>query len=121
MKGGSNRVLLATDGDLNVGITDDAALVGLIKEKAGSGVFLTVLGFGQGNLQDEKMEKLADNGNGIYAYIDGAREARKVLVEQLTGSTVTIATRPRPAACRPGRGGRAQVMPWSRYALACVW
>ena len=91
VKGGSNRVLLATDGDLNVGITDDAALVGLIKEKAGSGVFLTVLGFGQGNLQDEKMEKLADNGNGVYAYVDGAREARKVLVEQLTGSTVTIA------------------------------
>ena len=54
-------------------------------------MFLTVLGYGQGNLQDEKMEKLADNGNGIYAYIDGAREARKVLVEQLTGSTVTIA------------------------------
>ncbi|MFM7075023.1 MAG: von Willebrand factor type A domain-containing protein [Planctomycetaceae bacterium] len=91
VKGGSNRVLLATDGDLNVGITDDAALVGLIKEKAGSGVFLTVLGFGRGNLQDEKMEKLADNGNGLYAYLDSAREARKVLVEQLTGSTVTIA------------------------------
>jgi len=91
VKGGSNRVVLATDGDLNVGITDDAALVELIKRKASGGVFLTVLGYGQGNLQDEKMEKLADNGNGIYAYIDGAREARKVLVEQLTGSTVTIA------------------------------
>ena len=91
VKGGSNRVLLATDGDLNVGITDDAALVGLIREKAASGVFLTVLGFGRGNLQDEKMEKLADNGNGIYAYVDGAREARKVLVEQLTGSTLSIA------------------------------
>ena len=91
VKGGSNRVVLATDGDLNVGVTDDAALVALIKQKASSGVFLTVLGYGQGNLQDEKMEKLADNGNGIYAYIDGAREARKVLVEQLTGSTVTIA------------------------------
>ena len=91
VKGGSNRVVLATDGDLNVGVTNDAALVELIKQKASSGVFLTVLGYGQGNLQDEKMEKLADNGNGIYAYIDGAREARKVLVEQLTGSTVTIA------------------------------
>ena len=91
VKGGSNRVVLATDGDLNVGVTNDAALVALIKQKASSGVFLTVLGYGQGNLQDEKMEKLADNGNGIYAYIDGAREARKVLVEQLTGSTVTIA------------------------------
>jgi secreted protein with Ig-like and vWFA domain len=91
VKGGSNRVVLATDGDLNVGVTSDAALVELIKQKALGGVFLTVLGYGQGNLQDEKMEKLADNGNGIYAYIDGAREARKVLVEQLTGSTVTIA------------------------------
>jgi Ca-activated chloride channel family protein len=91
VKGGSNRVVLATDGDLNVGVTSDAALVELIKQKASGGVFLTVLGYGQGNLQDEKMEKLADNGNGIYAYIDGAREARKVLVEQLTGSTVTSA------------------------------
>jgi len=91
VKGGSNRVILATDGDLNVGVTSDTELVELIKKKASGGVFLTVLGYGQGNLQDEKMEKLADNGNGIYAYIDGAREARKVLVEQLTGSTVTIA------------------------------
>jgi secreted protein with Ig-like and vWFA domain len=89
--GGANRVILATDGDLNVGITDDAALVDLITKKAKGGTFLTVLGFGQGNLQDEKMEKLADKGNGVYAYIDGVREARKVLVEQLTGSTLTIA------------------------------
>jgi Ca-activated chloride channel family protein len=89
--GGANRVILATDGDLNVGVTSTTALTDLIKEKAKGGVFLTVLGFGEGNLQDEKMEALADNGNGIYAYIDGVREARKVLVEQLTGSTVTIA------------------------------
>ncbi|MBU6275486.1 MAG: von Willebrand factor type A domain-containing protein [Planctomycetes bacterium] len=89
--GGANRVILCTDGDLNVGITDDAALVKLIRAKAAEGTFLTVLGFGQGNLQDEKMEKLADNGNGLYAYVDSLREARKVLVEQLTGSTVTIA------------------------------
>jgi Ca-activated chloride channel family protein len=89
--GGSNRVILATDGDLNVGVTSTAALIDLIKEKAAGGTFLTVLGFGEGNLQDDKMEALADNGNGVYAYIDGVREARKVLVEQLTGSTVTIA------------------------------
>jgi Ca-activated chloride channel family protein len=89
--GGVNRVILATDGDLNVGVTSDEALVDLIKRKAAGGTFLTVLGFGEGNLQDAKMEKIADNGNGIYAYIDGAREARKVLVEQLTGSTITIA------------------------------
>jgi len=89
--GGANRVILATDGDLNVGITDDDALVDLIKAQAKGGTFLTALGFGQGNLQDEKMEKLADNGNGVYAYVDGVREARKVLVEQLTGSTIAIA------------------------------
>jgi len=89
--GGANRVIIATDGDLNVGVTSNEALVDLIRQKAASGTFLTVLGFGEGNLQDAKMEKLADNGNGVYAYIDGAREARKVLVEQLTGSTITIA------------------------------
>ncbi len=90
-QGGANRVILATDGDLNVGITSDDALVELITRMAKGGTFLTVLGFGQGNLQDEKMEKLANKGNGVYAYIDSVREARKVLVEQLTGSTVTIA------------------------------
>lgn len=89
--GGANRVILCTDGDLNVGITSDAELVELIRKQARGGTFLTVLGFGDGNLQDEKMEKLADNGNGVYAIIDGVREARKVLVEQLTGSTITIA------------------------------
>jgi Ca-activated chloride channel family protein len=91
VEGGTNRVILCTDGDLNVGITDDDALVQLIKQKAGGGTFLTVLGFGEGNLKDAKMEKLADNGNGLYAYIDSVREARKVLVEQMTGSTITIA------------------------------
>ena len=91
VEGGANRVLLATDGDLNVGITSDDALESLVRQKAKSGVFLTVLGFGEGNLQDAKMERIADNGNGIYAYIDGLREARKVLVEQLTGSTITVA------------------------------
>ncbi|MFM9057785.1 MAG: von Willebrand factor type A domain-containing protein [Planctomycetaceae bacterium] len=89
--GGANRVILCTDGDLNVGVTSDAALVALVQEKARGGTFLTVLGFGQGNLQDAKMEAIADKGNGVYAYVDGVREARKVLVEQLTGSTITIA------------------------------
>jgi Ca-activated chloride channel family protein len=91
IKEGANRVILATDGDLNVGITDDDALVKLITEKAESGVFLTVLGFGEGNLKDGKLEKLADNGNGMYAYVDSLREARKVLVEQISSSLVTIA------------------------------
>ena len=91
INGGSNRVILATDGDLNVGITDDNALVELIKRKASEGVFLTVLGFGTGNLKDGKLEKLADNGNGMYAYIDSFREAHKVLIEQMSGSLETIA------------------------------
>jgi Ca-activated chloride channel family protein len=91
VEGGVNRVILATDGDLNVGITDDGELVKLIRKKAKSGVFLTVLGFGTGNLKDAKMEKLADHGNGIYAYVDSLREARKVLMEQVSGSLVTIA------------------------------
>jgi Ca-activated chloride channel family protein len=91
VRGGVNRVILATDGDLNVGITDDRALANLITAKAAGGTFLTVLGVGSGNLQDEKLETIAAHGNGIYAYLDGAREARKVLVEQLTGSTITIA------------------------------
>ncbi|MCD4727572.1 MAG: VWA domain-containing protein, partial [Pirellulales bacterium] len=88
---GINRVILCTDGDLNVGITNDDDLVRLIEEKAKSGVFLTVLGFGTGNLKDSKMEKLADHGNGLYAYIDSLREARRVLIEQMTGSLATIA------------------------------
>ena len=91
INGGSNRVLLATDGDLNVGVTDDGALVELIKRKASEGVFLTVLGFGTGNLKDGKLEQLADNGNGMYAYIDNFREAHKVLIEQMSGSLETIA------------------------------
>lgn len=91
VEGGVNRVFLCTDGDLNVGITNDDDLVRLIERKAKTGVFLTVLGFGTGNLKDGKLEKLADKGNGIYAYIDGLREAHRVLVEQMTGSLVTIA------------------------------
>jgi Ca-activated chloride channel family protein len=90
-KEGTNRVILATDGDLNVGVTDDESLVQLIKQKAAGGVFLTVLGFGEGNLKDAKMERLADNGNGLFAYIDSVREGRKVLIEQMSGSLVTIA------------------------------
>jgi Ca-activated chloride channel family protein len=89
--GGVNRVILATDGDFNVGVTDDGALQTLIAEKAKSKVFLTVLGFGRGNLQDAKMEGLADKGNGNYHYIDTPREAHKVLVEEAGGNLVTIA------------------------------
>ena len=91
IKGGVNKVILATDGDLNVGVTSDDALVRMIKQKASEGVFLTVLGFGTGNIKDAKLEQVADNGNGHYAYIDNTREAHRVLVEQMSGSLVTIA------------------------------
>jgi len=90
-KGGINRVILATDGDFNVGATNRTELVELIEEKRKSGVFLSVLGFGTGNMQDSTMEMLADKGNGNYAYIDSKAEARKVLVEEAGGTLVTIA------------------------------
>jgi len=89
--GGTNRVILCTDGDFNVGITDRGDLVRLIEEKARRKVFLSVLGFGMGNLKDDLMEQLADKGDGNYAYIDTMLEARKVLSEQLSGTLVTIA------------------------------
>jgi len=91
VSGGVNRVILATDGDFNVGTTSEGDLTRLIEEKAKSGVFLTVLGFGMGNYKDDTLEKLADKGNGNYAYIDTAAEARKALVEQAGGMLVTIA------------------------------
>jgi Ca-activated chloride channel family protein len=89
--GAVNRVILATDGDFNVGITDRGALVRLIEAKRERGVQLTVLGFGMGNLKDATMENLADKGNGNYAYIDSISEARKVLVTEAGGTLVTIA------------------------------
>ena len=88
---GNNRVILATDGDFNVGQSSDAELVDIIEEKRDKGIFLSVLGFGTGNYKDAKMEKLADNGNGNYAYIDNINEARKVLVNEITGTLYTIA------------------------------
>lgn len=89
--GGVNRVILATDGDFNMGVTDRGDLIRLIQEKAKSGVFLTALGFGMGNYKDATLEQLADRGHGAYAYIDSAREARKVLAEQVNGTLATIA------------------------------
>ncbi len=89
--GGNNRVILATDGDFNLGTSSDGALVRLIEKKRGQGTFLTVLGFGSGNLKDSKMEKLADHGNGNFAYIDNMLEARKVLVTEFGGTLFTIA------------------------------
>lgn len=89
--GGVNRVVLATDGDFNVGITDLGSLTRLIEQKRESGVFLSVLGFGSGNLKDSTMEALADRGNGNYAYIDSMREAQRALVRESGGTLVTLA------------------------------
>jgi Ca-activated chloride channel family protein len=91
IRGGVNRVVLATDGDFNVGVTSQDALVRLIEQERESGVFLSVLGVGTGNLKDSTMEKLADKGNGNYAYLDSMHEARKVLVRELGGTLTTIA------------------------------
>lgn len=90
-KGGINRVILATDGDFNVGVSSEGELTRLVEEKAKSGVALTVLGLGMGNYKDSMLEKLADKGNGNYAYLDTLSEAKKVLVEQASGTLVTIA------------------------------
>ncbi|PIQ49301.1 MAG: hypothetical protein COW03_05755 [Cytophagales bacterium CG12_big_fil_rev_8_21_14_0_65_40_12] len=91
IKDGNNRVILATDGDFNVGASSDKAMEDLIEEKRDEGVFLTVLGFGMGNYKDSKMEVLADKGNGNHAYIDNILEAKKVLVTEFGGTLFTIA------------------------------
>jgi Ca-activated chloride channel family protein len=88
---GNNRVILATDGDFNVGESSNASMERLIEEKRKDGIFLTVLGYGMGNYKDSKMETLADKGNGNYAYIDNITEARKVLVNEFGGTLFTIA------------------------------
>jgi Ca-activated chloride channel homolog len=91
LKSGNNRVILASDGDFNVGVSSDEELVKLIEKERQSGVFLTILGLGMGNLKDAKMEQLANKGNGNYAYIDSLMEAKKVLVKELGSTLFTIA------------------------------
>ncbi len=91
IEGGNNRIILATDGDFNVGASSNAEMQRLIEEKRDQGIFLTVLGFGMGNYKDSKMEILADKGNGNYAYIDNILEAKKVLVTEFGGTLFTIA------------------------------
>ena len=91
LENGNNRVILATDGDFNVGISSDDELVRLIEEERNQDIFLSVLGFGSGNLKDSKMEQLADKGNGNYAYIDNLLEAKKVLVKEMGSTLFTIA------------------------------
>ena len=89
--GGNNRVVLATDGDFNVGVSDNKGLEDLISTKREENIFLSVLGFGMGNYKSDKMQTLADKGNGIHAYIDDIQEARKVLIKEFTGSMFTLA------------------------------
>ncbi len=92
IQGGTNRVVLCTDGDFNVGVTSTAELQRMVEKKAkDTGVFLSVLGFGRGNLNDAMMETISNHGNGNYHYVDNQREARKVLVEEMAGTLVTIA------------------------------
>ncbi|MDF1559916.1 MAG: von Willebrand factor type A domain-containing protein [Bacteroidales bacterium] len=91
IKGGNNRIILATDGDFNVGVSDNVSMEKLVEEKRGLGVYMTVLGFGMGNIKDDKMEIIADKGNGNYAYIDNIQEARRVLVQEFGGTLFTIA------------------------------
>lgn len=91
IEGGNNRIILATDGDLNVGVSEPDELERLIEDKRDSGVYLSVLGFGTGNIKDNNMERLADCGNGNYAYIDSLFEAKKVMVEEMGATFVTVA------------------------------
>ncbi|HEX4998068.1 MAG TPA: YfbK domain-containing protein, partial [Terriglobia bacterium] len=91
IEGGVNRVVLMTDGDFNVGVTSQNELISMIEDKARNGIFLSVLGVGTGNLRDNTMEKLADKGHGNYAYIDSTSEARKVLVDQMASTFITVA------------------------------
>ncbi len=89
--GGNNRIILATDGDFNIGASSDAEMERLIEKERSRGIFMTVLGFGMGNYKDDKMEIIADKGNGNYAYIDNIQEARKVLVSEFGGTLFTVA------------------------------
>ena len=91
IEGGNNRVILATDGDLNIGASSESELVNLIESKRDKGVYLSVLGFGTGNYKDDKLEAIADNGNGNYSYIDSVDEAHRVLVQEMAGTLYTIA------------------------------
>jgi Ca-activated chloride channel family protein len=91
IKNGNNRVLIATDGDFNVGASSDGEMTRLIESKRDDGIFLTVLGFGMGNYKDSKMESIADHGNGNYFYIDNIGEAQKTLVDELDGTLYAIA------------------------------
>jgi len=91
IEGGDNRIILATDGGLNVGISSESELIRLVEEKRENGVYLSVLGFGTGNYKDNRLEAIADYGNGNYSYIDCEREAERVLVKEMSGTLITVA------------------------------
>lgn len=91
IEGGNNRIIMASDGDLNVGIFDPKQLKKFVEEKRDAGIYLSVLGFGSGNFRDDNMEALADNGNGVYYYIDGEVEAEKIFGSELTSTLTTVA------------------------------
>lgn len=91
IEGGNNRIILATDGDLNIGASSEAELISLVEDKRNTGVFLSCLGFGNGNFKDDKMEALADYGNGNYAFIDCSREAERVLKDEIWSTLYTVA------------------------------
>ena len=119
MPKGNNRVILASDGDFNVGVTTRGELTRLIEEKRQSGIYLTVLGFGMGNYHDDTMEVLADKGNGNYAYIDSLLEARKVMVQQMSGTLFTLARDVKiQVEFNPARVGAYRLIGYENRALA---
>lgn len=117
LRGGINRILLATDGDFNVGVTDFDALKGMVSEKRRSGVALSTLGFGTGNYNDNLMEQSADAGDGAYAYIDTPLEARKVLTHELGATLATMRATLRSTRIQPGNG---QGIPPDRLRKPCA-
>ncbi|MXW56245.1 MAG: DUF3520 domain-containing protein [Gemmatimonadales bacterium] len=119
VENGNNRVILATDGDFNVGASSDEAMVRLIEKERESGIFLTVLGFGTGNLKDSKMEGIANRGNGNFHYVDGLLEARKVLVEEMGGTLFTVAKDVKlQVEFNPGRAAAYRLIGYENRLLA---
>jgi Ca-activated chloride channel family protein len=119
IKKGTNRVILATDGDFNVGVASQGELLRLIEAKAKSGVFLSVLGFGMGNIKDSTLEQLADKGNGHYAYIDSPREAYKVLVEEMGSTLVTVAKDVKiQVEFNPAKGAQVRLVGYENRKMA---
>ncbi len=119
IKGGVNRIFLATDGDFNVGISDTKALEALVKRNRDDGITLTTLGFGEGNTNDAMMERIADVGNGNYGYIDSASEARKVLEDELSATLVTVAKDVKvQVEFNPARVGQYRLIGYENRALA---